>query len=81
MEWCRHKREGRFIYWTFTRKMLLAASTPLFPANIWSTDLIPANVTTIRNFWSNGSRQVQSWICGAQHDLGTSHQSLACGER
>jgi hypothetical protein len=25
--------------------------------------------------------QVQSWICGAQHDLGTSHQSLERGER
>jgi hypothetical protein len=81
MEWCRHKREGRFIYWTFTRKMLLAASTPLFPANIWSTDLQPANVAVIGNFWSNGSRQVQSWVCGAQHDLGTLHQSLERGER
>jgi hypothetical protein len=81
MEWRRHKREGRFVYRTFTRRMSLAASTPLFPANIWSTDLQPANVAVIRNFWSKGSRQVQSWICGAEHDLGTSHQSLERGER
>jgi hypothetical protein len=81
MEWRRYKREGRFVYRTFTRRTSLAASTPLFPANIWSTDLQPANVGMIRYFWSNGSTQVKSWICGAEHDLGTSHQSPERGER
>jgi hypothetical protein len=61
--------------------MSLAASTPVFPANTWSIDLQSANVAMTRNFWSNGSTQVQSWEFGAQHDLGTSHQSLERGER
>jgi hypothetical protein len=100
-EWRRHKAKavwfiGRLPGKTFgaSSRMPLAASTPVFPANIWPTGLQPANVAMIRNREHARTGlitrrrdlymrpvQIQSWICGAQHDPGTSHQSLERGER